>query len=309
MSMLPLRSAIAALLALSVGGCWDNSPGAAIPDGRVAFTTVRAGGQRGISLATSGGHDERLYLNGAVDKPAWSPNGAFIAYERANPGTYTDILFVRVADGVTQQVTSTSARHERDPAWSPSGERIAYGATFFTEGVGSADSIVIATWDGRGASAVTPGADPSWAPDGRIAFVDRAEGSATAIWVLDAVWRRTRATVADDGRSDVEPAWGPDGRRAWTRRGPAPWPTGGTREQWSIMRQYDVGGPAVVVATDTLPLGAPAWSPDGTHLVITASWSGTPELWVLSVDGATRRRITAPACPAPCGNRNASWAR
>lgn len=76
-----------------------EQPGCRHSDRRIAFTAVRARGQRGIALATSDRHDERVYLNGAVDEPARSPNGASFACERANPGAYTDIVFVRVADG------------------------------------------------------------------------------------------------------------------------------------------------------------------------------------------------------------------
>ena len=38
---------------------------------------------------------------------------------------------------------------------------------------------------------------------------------------------------------------------------------------------------------------SPAWSPDGERIAYTADWQGTPELWVVNVNGTERTRLTS----------------
>jgi len=59
-------------------------------------------------------------------RPAWSPDGRWIAYERSRPGhpQQTSIWTVNVVTGLTQRVTS--GRRDVNPAWSPDGGQIAF---------------------------------------------------------------------------------------------------------------------------------------------------------------------------------------
>ena len=130
-----------------------------------------------------GNHTRRLVAK--ADQPAWSPNGRRLAFTR-DGAVYT----VRV-DGVDERRLAPGAH----PAWSPNGERIALDRD---------DTIVTLRWYGGGVKAAGRGSDPAYAPDGRLAVVRDGEIVAGG-------------RVIDAGES---PTWSPDGRRiAYERDG------------------------------------------------------------------------------------------
>jgi dipeptidyl aminopeptidase/acylaminoacyl peptidase len=103
--------------------------------------------------------------------PAWSPDGASIAFSSNRSGTTR--LWVMGADGsAPRQVLPTSlAAAEHLPAWSADGATLAF-VTETAEGAG----IGVVRPDGTGHRlfpAPFDAADPVWLPDGRIAFSDR----------------------------------------------------------------------------------------------------------------------------------------
>ncbi|MGA8892148.1 MAG: hypothetical protein WB493_11300, partial [Anaeromyxobacteraceae bacterium] len=103
--------------------------------------------------------------------PAWSPDGASIAFSSNRSGTTR--LWVMGADGsAPRQVLPTSlAAAEHLPAWSTDGATLAF-VTETAEGAG----IGVVRPDGTGHRlfpAPFDAADPAWLPDGRIAFADR----------------------------------------------------------------------------------------------------------------------------------------
>lgn len=310
-SMLLHRPVSVVLLPLALGGCWENPAGPKVPAGRLVYRTTQ-GGVSGIVVSTTDGLERTQLSAAGEDRPAWSPDGSMIAFERPNANGHSDIWVYR-ADGVAAALTRTPARNERDPSWSPDGTRVAYAATFSAAGGGTSDSIMVESIAAAGAAAWTSGSDPSWGPDGRIAFVDRAEetGGPPAIWLLGMQGDRARASAAaSEPVMEQEPAWSPTGQLAWTRRRQVSRPDGSRREEWSIMVQQATGGAALALLTDTVPLRAPAWSPEGTHLAITAGWTGTPQVWIVSGTDGSRRRVSSTKCAAaPCANEHASWTR
>jgi plastocyanin len=105
-------------------------------------------------------------------EPAWSPDGAKLAFTRITRDPEWTLLeyldpdiYVINADGSGLTRLTTDA-HSGNPAWSPDGRRIA-----FTRG----SEIYVMNADGSGATRLTnnPGQDnaPAWSPDGtKIAF-------------------------------------------------------------------------------------------------------------------------------------------
>ena len=122
-----------------------------------------------------GTHAARL-VKGA-DQPAWSPNGRRLAFTRGG-SVYT----IRV-DGEDERKLA-SGEH---PAWSPNGARIALDRD---------DTIVTLRWDGGGVRNAGTGSDPAYAPDGRLAVVRDGEVVAGG-------------RIVDEG---TEPAWSADGK-------------------------------------------------------------------------------------------------
>ncbi len=106
--------------------------------------------------------------------PAWSPDGARIAFTSNRSGTTR--LWLMEADGSSPRrvFPDTVVASERQPAWSPDGTRLAFLSASET-GAGVAVSRV----DGSGLQVFTSpfaAASPTWLPDGRVAFSDRRTG-------------------------------------------------------------------------------------------------------------------------------------
>ncbi|MGZ4289885.1 MAG: TolB family protein [Gaiellaceae bacterium] len=96
--------------------------------------------------------------------PAWSPDGARIAYVSKGD------LFTADADGTG----AAQIEHDADqPAWSPNGRRIA-----FTRG----GSVYTVRVDGEDERRLAPGAHPAWSPDGARIALDRDDQIVTLRW-------------------------------------------------------------------------------------------------------------------------------
>ena len=107
--------------------------------------------------------------------PAWSPDGARIAFTSNRSGTTR--LWVMNADGSGPAPVFPPGviASEHAPAWSPDGDQIA----FVVEEAGGA-GIGVARPDGTGYRlfpAPHGARDPTWLPDGRVAFTDRRMGN------------------------------------------------------------------------------------------------------------------------------------
>jgi len=148
---------------------------------------------------------------------------------------------------------------------------------------------------------------PSLSPDGKfVAYASRAAGNMD-IYVLRAGGRIPVNLTADSPADDTEPAFSPDGSRIAFRSerdGGGIFVMGATGE--SVVRLQDAGY-------------RPAWSPDGTRLVVASADFEHPaarparsELWVIEVASGREEKIydgdaVQPAW-SPSGHRIAFWA-
>ncbi len=128
------------------------------PDGRIAFVwgveiyVMNADGSGLANLTNDPTFD---------DGPAWSPDGAKIAFVSNRGGAY-DLYLMNAGGTAVTQLTHDQATEGR-PAWSPDGTRIAFASDMD----GDAE-IYVMNADGSGVVALTdnPAADgwPAWAP-------------------------------------------------------------------------------------------------------------------------------------------------
>ena len=127
------------------------------------------------------GTHRALLVKGA-DQPAWSPNGRRLAFVRKG------FVWTLRADGQDERRLARGAH----PAWSPDGRRIAFDRD---------GEVVTVRWYGGGTRLAGEGEDPAYAADGRLAVV--RDGSIVA-----------GGRLIGEGTS---PAWSPGGRVAYVR--------------------------------------------------------------------------------------------
>lgn len=175
-------------------GCAPNSV-AWSPD---SSTLVFNCGADGMKTIRSDGTDLRRF--GLGGRPAWSPDGKWIAVETATRTTCCSIDVVRVDGSERRRIVARGTF----PAWSPDGTRIAYRAD---------DGIRLVTPSGvdvtPGGRSLAPRGAPAWSPDGtRLAI-----GTLRGVFVLLAdgskVRRVTRAGGSSAGFGLLRPAWYP----------------------------------------------------------------------------------------------------
>ena len=155
-------------LTADLGGTGQAMPAwsPALEDGtsRIAFAHD-VNGAPGIWTMRSDGSDKRQLTEGAADiQPAWSPDGATIAFQRTAAAIFGDIWLVD-ADGAHERGLVTGlAGAQWAPAWSPDGRLIAFSSEHETYGQGLEDEVYTVWSDGSKLARRTSGGGraPAW---------------------------------------------------------------------------------------------------------------------------------------------------
>lgn len=284
--------AILAALALASGCTRDGSVGPVdtTADTDSDTTTVPAPATSRIAFARDGhiftiapdGSDERqltTVVQSTRHGPSWSPGGHYILFHRNTEEFVNHDLFKVYADGSAEvQLTTTLTETEFMPAWSPDGEQIVFAAT----AVGGLQLFVMDV-DGsnRVQLTVAPGSssDPTWTPDGRIAFTGRRDVESDGeIYVMNRDGSGVTPLTSGLG-NDRTPNWSRDGARVVFMR------DGG-------VHVMNADGSAVTAVAPGL--GSPSWSPDGQKIAFLCAGEGeaAEEICVMNADGSGRVNIT-----------------
>jgi Tol biopolymer transport system component len=192
--------------------------------------------------------------------PAWSPDGAKIAFASRRAGS-SDIYVMR-ADGTgTRRLTATRV-DETHPTWAPDGQQIAFKR---------ADDIYVMNVDGSSARAIShdtgSDSDPAWSPDGNwLAFTRRLSGTQEReVWIMRPDGSDPKRLTSLRG-SSINPAWSPDGSQI----------VFASNIVGSLYDLYLVDVTSKRVhrltkrGTDTF---GPAWSPDGSMIAFSQDGS------------------------------------
>jgi len=272
-------------------------------------------------------------------EPAWSPDGARIAFVSDREDN-SEIYVVNTDGSGLSRLTHNTARDEA-PAWSPDGARIAFaswrdngicvmnadgsgvrrltqttayesapvwapdGARIaFVSPLNGHDQIYLMNADGSDQTDLTrqPGDDrsPAWSPDGaRIAFVSFRDGNAE-IYVMDADGS-SQANLTHNTAFDQAPAWSPDGTQIAFES-----------ESFSPAINFEIhvmnadGSGQTNLTNLSNPDFSPAWSPDGTRIAFQSSRStrdGPGDIYVMDADGSGPTNLTRNAA----GDNSPAW--
>ena len=281
---------------------------------KIAFVTDRDGNDEIYTVQPDGSDLVNLTRHPAADHyPAWSPDGRRIAFVSDRDGD--NDIYTMTAGGTDVTNLTRDAGDDQRPAWSPDGTRIA----FLSNRDGESDLYVMAS-DGSSPVNLTMGAvarngrrlpitdGPYWSPDGsrlafRSAFV-HPRVPTRRLYLVDADGDNLTELTSD--RYFSRPSWSPDGQSlAYTAQSLSP--ASADAYRGALVRdlfRVDVDGEGRVELSDHLDRqGNPAWSPDGTSVVVTvdpyygweastAHWWGFNRcLYVYSAEGGGEREL------------------
>ncbi len=169
-----------------------------------------------LNVESSGLENEYLV------KPAWSPDGKWIAFLNEN-GTQGDIYLIRPDGSDLKRLTaSNDISRDGNLIWSPDGKQLAFSAyrngnvEVFVLDVqdalrGGAMQDITASQQLTDSQSFTRNLVTSWSPDGsKIAFSSDRDAN-TEIYIMNTDGSGI-VRLTDHPASDMEPAWSPDGK-------------------------------------------------------------------------------------------------
>ncbi len=234
-------------------------------------------------------------LEGALT-PAWSPDGASIAFQRVDPASgQLDGLWIAAADGSNPRRVPGTQPQDRAPAWSPDGASLLFES--FRDGASGIYRVDLAT---GAVSAVLMNPQvayerPAWSPDGAaIAYLVRratSAGEVRHLYVADASGANPRRLTDLEQVSSA--AWSPDGTRLVVAAARTPFTS-------DVLAVSVADGAIQTLTGGQLDL-VPTWSPDGRYIALVRGG----ELVLIRADGTGERVIAR--LPDAAGSTGLSW--
>lgn len=252
-------------------------------------------------MAADGTGERKLVDMLSSTMPAWSPDGARIAFlgytvtGEGNEVVDPELYIVGADGGGLQQLTQRSPC-EGAPQWSPNGRMIACGTTTY------GGRFLVMNADGSQQRLLNPNEAQSnssfiWSPDStRIVYVSGTYPGSSAIKVLPvdgspSVTLLTSTNQGDRREIYAAPRWSPDGQRIIFVTMVL---TGATMARMIEVINTDGSGRTRLIERDMVTIGYPAWSPDGSLIVF---WyydqqvDRFPGIYVMDPDGSNLRRL------------------
>jgi Tol biopolymer transport system component len=232
-----------------------------------------------VAFAAAGCGSGRATGSLADVYPAWSRDGRWVAFT-ADHGR----LYIARIGGAARAMTNPGKEADIDADWSPDGSRVVFARSVDGTGRG----LYTVHRDGTELRQLTSRDDrsPVWSPNGKTIAFTRTERGLDTVRTIDLATGRSRVLAI----SARDPAWSPNGRKITV-----------------VSSFFDVDvidlknrRPRQVVHRK-LDVADPAWSPDGRQIAFEDNADvpaqepyapGTPEIYVINVDGTGLRRLT-----------------
>jgi Tol biopolymer transport system component len=273
--------------------------GAAFPgsNGRLAYWDFVGEPPQIFTIDPDGTNRARLTdtTNAINEDPAWSEDGARIAFARFFVSSGASSLRLMDADGSNVSVVLTvddlpsGFVFISEPAWAPDGTMLSFCAFRNTS---FENKVFTVGTNGTGLTKLSGPDDdecsPAWSPDGAKIAVEGIDADLRGDIVLLAADGSTRVPIVTAGDTR-DPNWDPTGAQlAFTRR---------------INKRTDVyttnaDGSGLMQVTDTAKRWefAPAWAPDGSRIAFSRTVGADSltiqDLWTIAPDGTDPDRVT-----------------
>lgn len=248
---------------------------------RIAYVT-KNGERHQLWVADADGENAQPALTSRepIISPAWSPNGAQLAYvsfESLKPVIYAH----DIATGRRRLLASFRGSNSA-PAWSPDGRRL-----YATLTLAGSSQIYALDVDGGQPQRVTQtggiDTEPAFSPDGKAVYFVSDRGGSPQIYRMTPDGRDvTRVTF--EGGYNISPAVSPDGRQLAfvSRIGDA-----------YRLRLMDLASGTVTSLTDTNADESPSFAPNGRLIVYATRVQGRESLMTTTLDGRIKTRLAA----------------
>src|SRR6185503_18906677 len=275
------------------------------PNGkRLAYVTRgNPFGGSGFSLkvrALDGSSDRALVerLRTGTFRPAWSPDGRWLAYSTWPLFGPTEVFVVDVETGQQRRVAQlpppAAANDGGKPVWLPDNRHLVISYTPVARQQAPGDLGILDTQDGSIVRLTTTVGDGLYAPS---ISADGSRLVATRLHYQQEVWKAPLASDPDaNGRAAVRlidesvgPLWTfvtRDGRTMLFNS-----PASGSRNLWHA----PVEGGAPMRQITTVPgdaISHSSLSPDGMRVAFASIASGYSDIWTQRVDGSDVRQVT-----------------
>jgi TolB protein len=258
-----------------------------IAESKIFFVSNRTGHKEIWVMDYDGENQHQLtHLASISLSPRISPDGSRLAFSSLTKSGW-DILMYSMDLGRLVSFPKFGGTN-LSPAWSPDGAKIAFSSSRTGD-----PEIYVVDQTGSNLKRLTssklPDVSPVWNPKtgAQIGFVSGRTGL-PQIYTMESDGTNVQR-MTDQGYA-VSPTWSPNGQFlsfAWTRRyGPG---EPGSEDIYLM----DVASKQWVQLThDAKQNDFPSWSPDGRHLVLQSTRSGTEQIWMMLADGTKQKQLT-----------------
>ncbi len=246
---------------------------------RIAYVT-KTGPRYNLWVADSDGENVQSALasHAPIISPAWSPNGAQLAYvsfESRKP-----LIYVHDVASGKRRLLANFEGDNRTPAWSPDGRQIV--ATLSRDG---GSQLYVLNANGGEPRRLTQSSsidtEPAFSPDGKTIYFVSDRGGAPQIYRMSPTGSNIER-VTFTGSYNISPALSPDGRwLAYISR------VGGAFK----LQVMELAGGSVAQITDTTADESPSFAPNSRLIVYTTRQQDRGALMTTTLDGKIKARL------------------